>query len=86
MEMDTDGEPIGRGQLDRRAAKARSLGGALFAIALFTGVLLVNGLLAILLIELFQAVGWWGATTSQDAPGATSDWLGRVRIRAAFAG
>jgi hypothetical protein len=55
-----DGEPISAGRRDRQAAEARTLGNVLFAVALFTGVVLINGILAILLIELFRAAGWWG--------------------------
>jgi hypothetical protein len=56
-----DGEPISAGRQDRRAAEARTLGNVLFVVALFIGVVLINGILAILLIELFRVVGWWGA-------------------------
>jgi hypothetical protein len=69
--MRDDGEPIGRGRLDRRAEEARALRGALFAVALFTGVVVVNGLLALLLIELFQVIGWWGSATSEIGMEAT---------------
>jgi hypothetical protein len=58
-EIRDDGEPISAGRQDRQAAEARTLRDALFAVALFTGVVLVNGIVSILLIELFQAVGWW---------------------------
>jgi hypothetical protein len=72
MEMDDDGEPIGRGQLDRRAAKARAFRGALFAIALLTGILLVNGIFAILLIEFFQAIGWWEVSAAEGIHGTAA--------------
>lgn len=83
--MRDDGEPIGRGQLVRRAAERRALRGALFAIALFTGVLLVNGILAIALIEFFQAIGWWATTTTEGAQDAMTEWQGRMRVRASLA-
>lgn len=54
------GEPLSRGQLDRRAAEAKALRDTFFGVALFTGVVLVNGILAILFIALMQALGLWG--------------------------
>ena len=53
------GEPMSRGQLDRRAADARASRGALFWVALCTGAILVNGILAILFVALMQALGAW---------------------------
>lgn len=57
--MRDEGEPISRGQVDRRAADARAMRDALFGVALFTVVVLVNGILAILGIEALQAIGVW---------------------------
>jgi len=65
--MRDDGEPISRGQLDRRAAEARALRNALFGAALFGAVVLVGGILAILFIELLQAVAWWETRASEGA-------------------
>jgi hypothetical protein len=45
-----EGEPISPGRRDLRAAERRALGDALFASALFAGVVLVNGLLFMLLL------------------------------------
>jgi hypothetical protein len=45
-----DGEPISAGRQDRQAAERRALGNALFAAALFGGVVLANGILFILLL------------------------------------
>ena len=42
------GEPISRGQVDRRAADRRAFGNVLWFVALFAGAVLVNGILAIL--------------------------------------
>ena len=61
------GEPLSRGQVDRRAAEARALRDALLFVALFTGVVLVNGILAILFIALMQALGLWGPAASEAA-------------------
>ncbi len=83
--MDDDGEPIGRGQLDRRAANGQGLQDAAYAIAVFTGVVLVNGILAILLIELFQVIGWWEASASESAHDAATELSRRLRRDAAFA-
>ena len=70
--MDVDGEPIGRGQLDRRSAEGQAFQEAVFATALFTWVVLVNGLLAIFLIELFQTIGCWEAAAVEGVDDATS--------------
>ena len=58
--MRDEGEPISRGQLDRRAADRR---------AFFTAAVLVNGILAILGIEALQALGVWPTPEAPpDAP------------------
>jgi hypothetical protein len=78
--MPDDGEPISRGQLKRRAAEARALRTALFGVALFTGVVLVNGILAILFIALMQALGLWQVPASESAQGAITElsaWVER---------
>lgn len=79
MAMRDCGEPISRGQLDRRAAEIRALRDSLFAAILFGGVVLINGILAILLIELFQSIGWWEVQPTGAAEGAAalSGRLGR---------
>ena len=59
MTMRDDGEPISRGRLDRHAAEIKALRDSLFVAAFFGGVVLINGILAILLIEFFQSIGWW---------------------------
>lgn len=82
--MPDKGEPISRGQFDRRAAEA--LRNALFGVALFTGVVLVNGILFILLIELLQAIGWWPVPASEGAQDATNELSARLRARVALTG
>ena len=62
------GEPLSRGHVDRRAAEGRALRDALFGVALFSGVVLVNGILAILLIALMQALGLWGPAAADASP------------------
>ena len=57
--MRDDGEPISRGRSDRRTADARALRSTLVAVALFVGVVLVNGILVILGIEVLEAMGIW---------------------------
>jgi len=57
--MRDEGEPISRGQLDRRAADRRALGNVLWFVAFFAAAVLTNGLLAILGIEALQALGVW---------------------------
>jgi hypothetical protein len=65
--MRDDGEPISRGQLDRRAADRRALGNVIWFVVFFAGVVLVNGILAILGIEALQGLGVW------PTPEATPD-------------
>lgn len=75
--MYEQGEPISAGRRDRRATEARALRNALFAAGLFAGAVLINGILAMLLIELLQAIGWWepaGATgTAEEVAAELSD-------------
>lgn len=80
MAMHDDGEPISRGQVDRRVAEARALRNSLFAAALFGVVFLVNGILVVLLIEFVQAIGWWElpAVRGQDGAVTLSENLGRL--------
>lgn len=85
-DMRDHGEPLSRGQLDRRAAEARALRNALFGVALFTGVVLVNGILFILLIELLQAIGWWPMPASEGVQDATTELSARLRPRVAPTG
>jgi hypothetical protein len=79
MAMHDDGEPISRGQLDRRPAEIKAYRDSLFVVAFFGGVVLVNGVLAILLIEFFQSIGWWEVQPAGAAEGAAalSGRLGR---------
>jgi len=67
--MRDDGEPISRGQADRHAAERRARGTALWLVAVFTGAVLVNGILAILGIEVLQMVGIWPEPDT-GAPGS----------------
>jgi hypothetical protein len=82
MAMRDDGEPISRGQPDRRAAEIRALRETFFVAAFFAGVVLINGILAILLIEFFQSIGWWEVQPTGVAEGA-SGLAGRFGRRAA---
>ena len=67
--MRDDGEPISRGQLDRRATDRRALGNAICFVTFFAGVVLVNGILAILGIEALQGLGVWPTPeATPDAP------------------
>ena len=85
MAMRDHGEPISRGQLDRRAAEIRALRDALFVAAFFGGVVLINGVLAILLIEFFQSIGWWEVQSAGSAEGAAA-LSGRLGRRMASTG
>ena len=67
--MRDEGEPISRGQLDRRAADRRRSEARLWVVAFFTAAVLVNGILAILGIEALQALGVWPTPEAPpDAP------------------
>jgi uncharacterized membrane protein len=66
--MRDEREPISRGQLDRRAADRRALGNTIWFVAFLAVVVLVNGILAILGIEVLQAVGVW--STPEASPNA----------------
>jgi hypothetical protein len=79
-EIRNDGEPISAGRQDRRAVEGRALGNALFAVAVFTGVVLVNGILAILLIELLQAVGWWEVAAPASVDHSPTALSGRAGV------
>lgn len=57
--MHSNGEPISRGRIDRRAADARAVRNAAVGVALFGVVVVINGLLALLGIEALQALGAW---------------------------
>jgi hypothetical protein len=80
--MRDEGEPISRGQLDRRAAEIGALREALFLGAFFGGVILINGMLAIVLIEFLQSIGWWEVQPTGAGEGA-SGLAGRFGRRAA---
>jgi hypothetical protein len=81
MDMRDDGEPISRGQLDRRAADKRALRDVTLFLALFMGAVLVNGILWILLIEMLQALGWWDSSASEGARNAAGELSDRMRAR-----
>jgi hypothetical protein len=78
------GEPVSAGRRDLGATERRALREALFAAALFAGVVLINGLLAILLIEFFQTMGWWGSSAAASEE-AIRDLSGRFRTQPAAA-
>jgi hypothetical protein len=79
MTMRDDGEPTSRLRLDRRAVELTALRDSLVVAALFGGVALINGILAILLIDFFQALGWWVVLPpgSEGAADALSERLER---------
>jgi hypothetical protein len=81
MDMRDDGEPISRGQLDRRAADKEALRDLLLFLALFLGAVLVNGILWILLIELLQALDWWDSSATESASSAAGGLSDRMRAR-----
>jgi hypothetical protein len=58
-----DGEPVTSGRRDRTAAERRAQRDVLVFVAIFGGVLLINGLLTVLLIACLEALGWWNPAT-----------------------
>jgi len=84
--MRDNGEPISRGQLDRGAAEIWTLRDSLFVVALIGGAVLIDGILAILLIEFFQSMGWWPVPASEGTQDATIELSARLRPRAALTG
>jgi hypothetical protein len=59
MSEPNGGEPVSRGRRDRRPAGRQDLADALVVAGSFGVAALVTGLLAMLLIELLRAGGWW---------------------------
>ena len=53
------GEPISQGRLARLDVGPLELGDVLTLVALITGVLLFDGIFGLLLLEVFEALGWW---------------------------
>lgn len=78
------GEPISQGRRARPDPGPLELGEVLTLVALIGGVLLFNGFVAFLLLEVFRALGWWPEAAS-DGAGAVRDVFARLRSRAAFA-
>jgi hypothetical protein len=79
MSMRDVGEPISSGRRDLRDAERRALGSALFAAVFFTTAVLINGILAILLIEFLQSIGAW-EVTMPALPGEISpEFASRLR-------
>ena len=75
------GEPMSRGRRDRWVMQRSALGGSLLPALLFTGVVLIGGILTILLIAWFQWMGWWAGSDYVNAEGAVLDVGGRLRPR-----
>ena len=59
MNREADGEPVTPGRRDRNAAERRAFGDALFLVVGLAIAWAATGLLAMLLIEVFRAVGLW---------------------------
>ena len=53
--------------MDRPAADARAFRDTVLMVGLFSGVVLVNGILAILFIALMQALGLWTPAMAETA-------------------
>ena len=79
------GEPISQGRLARLDVGPLELGDVLTLVALITGVLLFDGIFGLLLLEVFEALGWWPESASEGAGDATRDGSAQLRGRAAFA-
>ena len=73
-----DGEPISAGRGGGVASYLDIFRSAMFTVLFFAGVILVNGIVAILLIGFLQSVGLWEGSVSPASEEPTS-WL-RSRI------
>jgi hypothetical protein len=72
------GEPVSRGQRDRRAAQRRALREALLFSVVLGGVVIINAVLGLLLIDFFASLdgepgmpvhaGWDGEVLEGAAP------------------
>jgi hypothetical protein len=78
------GEPISQGRLARPDAGALELRDVLTLLAIIAGVVLGSGVAALLLIEVFQTLGWWTDPASEGARDAARDLSARLRLRAAL--
>ena len=85
-DMPDAGEPISRGRPESGAAEHEARWNALFAAALFAAVVLVNGIVAISLIAILQAMGWWETGPAEAGRGAAPGLFVRPHGRAAHAG
>ena len=79
--MRDEGEPTSQGRGERRGDEAKPFRDSLFAAAVFGGVVLINGILAILLIAFLQSIGWWEVEWSGG-----SEWLAALSRRVARRG
>jgi hypothetical protein len=77
MPRDDVGEPISSGRRDLRVVDRRAVGDVI-AFLVLAFVVLVNGILAILLIETFIGIGWW---TREAVDEVAIDLAGRTRLR-----
>ena len=72
-----------RHNLDRRVAGGRPLRDTLLGVALFSGLILVSGVLAIAFIALMQALGFWAPTTPETtifSPEGTEELRSSIRV------
>jgi hypothetical protein len=77
------GEPISPGRRAQPDPGPLELGDVLTLVAIIGGVLLFNGMVALLLIEVLQALGWWPEPASEGAVDLARDVSVRLRARAA---
>jgi hypothetical protein len=74
--MRDERRPMSQDEIDERAKDARAFRTAAFAVAFFSGVVLINGVVVILLIALLQTLGLWEAdTTETTSLSVTSDGI-----------
>ncbi|HET9757034.1 MAG TPA: hypothetical protein VFP66_11070 [Candidatus Limnocylindrales bacterium] len=69
-----DGEPISAGRSGGVASYLDIFRNAMFTVLFFAGVILVNGIIAILLIGFLQSVGLWEGSVSPASEDPMS-WL-----------
>lgn len=74
-----DGEPVESARRGRSEAERRARRDAFIVVALFGAALLINGLLAVAVIAILQALGLWDPTTVVEWIEGSARW-GRWRV------
>jgi hypothetical protein len=73
-----DGEPVSAGRGGGVASYLAIFRNAMFTVLFFAGVMLINGLVAILVIGILQSLGIWPVPMPADSELALPDLSGRL--------